>query len=99
MTYFEQGDVLIKEVTSIPVEAKTTSNKVLAHGESGHIHQFKGDTAQMYVLNDLTYLKVFKDTPIEHEEHKTIIIPKGAYQIDRVKEYDHFIEEARYVAD
>lgn len=99
MTYFEQGDVLIKEVKTVPAEAKSIENKVLAHGESGHIHQFRGNTAQMFVLNENTYMKVFRDTPIEHEEHKTIILPPGDYQIDRVKEYDHFIEEARYVAD
>ena len=99
MTYFEQGDVLIKEVKAIPVDAEKTDNKVLAHGESGHLHQFKGDTAQMFVLNDMTYMRVFKDTPIDHEEHKTIILPPGDYQINRVKEWDHFKEESRYVAD
>ncbi len=53
----------------------------------------------MYVLNQQTYLRTFKDTPIEHEEHNTIILPPGDYEIGQVKEYDHFKEEARAVVD
>lgn len=46
------------------------------------------------------YLKV-ADEPIEvsHEEHKTISVPPGKYRIEIVREYDHFLEEARKVVD
>lgn len=42
-----------------------------------------------------------KKTPVTllHEEHNPVSIPPGEYRIGIVREYDHFAEEARAVAD
>lgn len=45
------------------------------------------------------YLKVLEPTDLTHEEHNTIILPPGEYEIGIVQEYDHFAEEARQVQD
>jgi len=102
MTYWQQGDLLIKAVSKIPSEAKKTKALVLIEGEhSGHAHriQERNKKAVLLILGAVMYLRAYQDTPIEHEEHNTIILPPGDYKIDRVREYDHFLEEVRAVAD
>lgn len=98
--YYQQGDCLIKPA-SIPTEAVSKGDRVLVEGEhTGHAHRVNSSSsAEVYILNEMTYLRTFKDTPIEHEEHNTIILPPGDYEIGQVKEYDHFKEESRAVAD
>lgn len=100
-TYFQQGDCLIKSVTGIPAEAKETNERVLVEGEhTGHAHRVaRNAAAAVLIAGAMRYLRVDADTPIEHEEHKTIILPPGTYQIDQVREYDHFKEESRAVMD
>ena len=36
---------------------------------------------------------------VTHEEHKPVAVPCGTYEVRIAKEYDHFSEEARSVAD
>jgi hypothetical protein len=36
---------------------------------------------------------------LTHQEHGNIVLEPGTYRVDRVREYDHFAEEARRVAD
>ena len=36
---------------------------------------------------------------VVHEEHGTIDLPIGAWEVGRVREYDHFAEDARVVRD
>lgn len=100
-TYFQQGDCLIKPVAEIPAEAKEVRERVLVEGEhTGHAHRVaRNAAAAVLIAGAMRYLRVYEDTPIEHEEHKTIILPPGTYQIDQVREYDHFKEESRAVMD
>jgi hypothetical protein len=100
MIYSQQGDVLFKKIASIPADAKESDEKVIMHGESGHAHRVaRNAAAAVLIVGAMRYLRVDADTPIEHEEHKTIILPPGTYRIDQVREYSHFDEEARYVID
>jgi|WetSurMetagenome_2_1015567.scaffolds.fasta_scaffold246189_2 hypothetical protein len=98
--YYQHGDVLIKSINYIPKNAKPVESTILAEGEStGHIHRINGGKAIIYMVNLIMYLKVIKKISLIHEEHKALFIPPGNYQIDKVKEYDHFLEEARKVVD
>jgi hypothetical protein len=46
------------------------------------------------------FLRVKSDEAVlTHQEHHDCVLPKGDYQIGIVQEYDHFLEEARHVAD
>jgi len=45
------------------------------------------------------YLRAPTGTAVSHQEHETVVLPAGDYEIARVEEYDHFAEEARQVAD
>ena len=45
------------------------------------------------------YIRVNKEKTVTHEEHNPVTIPPGVYRVRKVREYDHFAEEARAVAD
>ena len=96
---YQQGDVLIKKVSEI--KGTKLNHLCLAEGElTGHAHIITKGKAELYEHNDTLFLKVNSESAeVTHQEHKTIILPKGNYQIDRVKEYDHFSEEAKRVQD
>jgi len=100
MTYLQNGDILIKKVASIPKEAKKIKTNIVMEGEhTGHAHRLEGGGFTLYVVEDNKYLEVEGRVTIRHEEHLPIEIPPGRYKIDRVREYDHFEEEARAVRD
>lgn len=98
---YQQGDVLAFKVDKIPQEAKKLKNLILMHGEvTGHCHQVTSGLAELFETGSTKYLKVLSDEAVvTHEEHKAITLPKGVYKIERVREYDHFVEEARVVED
>jgi len=104
---YRQGDVLVIPVKSIPKEAATQvpSEKgrvVLAHGEAtGHHHSLLDRHVVMFRDDGMAraFIKVEKDTPLEHQEHDPINIPKGTYEVRRQVEADPFTQQARAVAD
>jgi len=103
--YAQHGDVLLFRIDSVPEKAVQVQpgrrGHILAKGETtGHAHIIKDTTtSRMYCNNDERYLDVEKATDIEHEEHKSIVLHPGVYEIDRVVEVDHLEEEIRRVQD
>jgi hypothetical protein len=103
---YRQGDVLIVPVAAMPkgVEAVARENGrvVLAHGEvTGHAHAITDERAALFRDPKLmaVFMHVSGDAPValEHEEHATIHIPAGDYQIVRQREYSP--EAIRNVGD
>jgi hypothetical protein len=99
---FRQGDVLLREVKSIPKTAKRekrTGPIVLALGEvTGHKHQILDPDVEVFVKSDGTmYLKVDGEAALQHEEHGTIVLPAGNYE--RVQQREYSPEANRNVAD
>ena len=104
----QQGDVLIRSISEIPSDLKKFRQDhrgyVLAEGEhTGHFHgvvcvdddvdMWKDDsTGKLYMSNR-------SDITVTHQEHSHISVPAGTWEVDYVKEYDHFAEEARNVRD
>lgn len=95
----QQGDVLIKRVEKI--QGKKLNHLTLAKGEkTGHHHTITKGEAELYEENGVLFLRVKSDNAtLTHQEHLPVEIEKGDYQIGIVREYDHFSEEARSVAD
>jgi len=100
----QQGDVLLRAVKSMPkgkkVERKARGY-VLAEGEvTGHAHVIEDD---IDLILDEASGKMFmtnaEEVTIKHEEHHHVNVPAGTWEIGIVKEYDHFAEEAKNVAD
>lgn len=87
MKIFRQGDVLIKEIKSLPKDVKLKKTNVLVWGEvTLHSHRLqKGEVYEDKVKN--MFLNVTNKTMIVHEEHKPIKLEKGVYAVIRQKEY------------
>lgn len=102
----QQGDVIIERIEAIPAETKKgtlkAGNIILAEGEvTGHAHritQVAGVTFREGA-DGMFYLANPKELSVTHEEHHTVTIPPGTWRVRKVREYDHFAEEARAVAD
>lgn len=103
-----QGDVMIRSVSAIPAGAQPVETKgrvVLAYGEvTGHAHAFYGGRVTMYRDDALarTFLRIEagpsgEGQDLKHEEHSTIAVPPGDYEVIRQREYSP--EEIRQVAD
>lgn len=100
MYFAQQGDCLIKE-TKLPSEGLTPiDDKILVKSAvSNHTHRVVGELVSLFKKDEKIYIDAKSDFDVVHEEHKTLKIPAGQYFVDIVKEYDHFTEEARNVAD
>ena len=66
----------------------------VAYGEvTGHHHDVitKGKKAtEIWKFGGKTFLVVKENAKIEHQEHKTIIIPKGTYEIKQESQHNPF---------
>jgi hypothetical protein len=103
-TMYRQGDVLVISVGTIPEGTKQLPRDrgtvVLAYGEvTGHAHAIVDEGATLYGDDDSTYLRVVSDggVALAHEEHDTILLPAGEYEVRRQREYAP--EAPRYVTD
>jgi len=96
-----QGDIKLERIESIPKGAKILKDKILAYGEiTGHTHRFKEPkNIERYEFGENTYLRVYADTPLIHEEHNTLIIPVGDYKQEQEREYSYEDADARIVID
>lgn len=114
MHYYQQGDCLLKKIDSLPDGLSKTDDLVLQHGEvTNHKHRFDSNmTVQVYlgksgdlnagetIMPGRQKFVVVKDTAyLLHEEHKTIKVPPGIYEMDLVREYDYDKHETRRVVD
>jgi hypothetical protein len=101
---YRQGDVLVVAVDAIPGSAKIVDRDrglvVLAYGEvTGHAHAIADPRAELLEVEGDQYLRVAEGdgVSLSHEEHDTIVLPPGEYQVVRQREYKP--EAPRRVAD
>jgi hypothetical protein len=103
---FRQGDVLIVPIAKLPEGLKPVEREhgplVLAYGEvTGHAHAIRDKRAALFRDPKLAaiFMHVSGDGPValDHQEHDTIHIPPGDYQIIRQREYTP--DAIRNVAD
>jgi hypothetical protein len=103
---FRQGDVLIVPIARLPAGLKPVGREhgrlVLAYGEvTGHAHAIRDKRAALFRDSKLAaiFMHVSGDGPValDHQEHDTIHIPPGDYQIIRQREYTP--DAIRNVAD
>jgi len=100
MLKIQQGDVILRPVRAIPAGAKLRGDHHLAEGEvTGHYHEACGADVAVFEHEDQLYLDAPQACRITHQEHHPVDVPAGSYIVSRVREYDHFAEEARIVVD
>jgi hypothetical protein len=98
-----QGDVLLTPVDSLPGGVKPLKHArkiVLAEGEAtGHEHAIRAKASQIkqYVKDTELYLEVQFPVTLEHEEHASIIVEPGIYQVRR--QVEQWMDEVHRVAD
>ncbi len=81
-----QGDLLLESIEKLPKKVTKVKDNVILRGvATGHAHTVKGGT--VWKTKDTFYVKVPKKAQLIHDEHKTIELPKGVYQVIRQKEY------------
>lgn len=99
--YYQQGDVLLKKINSLPDgEIKKENKIILAEGEAtGHCHAMTGNLSVMKKDGEVFVKVDGEQAEVIHQEHDAILIDPGIYKIEKVREYDHFAEEAREIAD
>jgi hypothetical protein len=105
---FRQGDVLLRRVESVPDNVTPVPREngriVLAHGEvTGHAHAILDEAAELVRTAETNqrFLKIMNASGVQlqHEEHATITLPPGTYEVIRQREYTSRDMPARYVAD
>ena len=91
MKQYRQGDVLFTEVKSVPKRCKIRKNGHILEGEAtGHIHRIADlDAAEVLESGEQLYLSVNAEggVSILHEDHRTLELPAGNYEIMRQREY------------
>lgn len=105
-TMYRQGDVIIVKLDEVPKLGDKVSldngRVVLAYGEvTGHSHAIQGNEAELFQIMDSPHamlkVKRGKTAYLRHEEHATIELKAGNYEIRRQREYTP--GAVKYVAD
>lgn len=101
---FRQGDILIREISELPRKlkrAKNTERYVLAEGEvTGHHHSVAAVSGlDVFRQGSESLFLSVSEQPVEltHQEHGTIEIPVGNYEVVRQREYNPM--DNNYVLD
>lgn len=105
---YRQGDVLILPVAKIPADTTQVKREnglvVLAHGEvTGHHHAIRGQRVELVTSEQADELRMWltvaapEPVALTHQEHDTIMLPPGQYEVRRQREYTP--EEIRRVMD
>lgn len=110
MDVYRQGDVWLyrlplgRHSVLAPknrIRRKPGQGVVLAEGETtGHAHRIKTNNVTLYKNPSNTVLKVSTETALlTHEEHETITLPKGLYEVRIQREYVPGPAKQRFVRD
>ncbi len=100
MKAIQQGDVRIRlHKGPLPKGAVRSDHAVLAEGEAtGHRHQVIGENVTVWLYTNLLYIDAPAGAIITHNTHKPISVPPTGpgkmHEVEIVREYDHFQEEA-----
>ena len=93
---YRQGDVLFVKVDEIPKDAKPKKTDILVEGEAtGHAHRLVNgqilesmDKHSYWKTQVSMWIIANQAAKIIHEEHATILLEAGMYQVIRQREYD-----------
>ena len=101
---YRQGDVMLRKVDSKPISAvvgeKDNGRIILAYGEvTGHAHAIKQNEAEIWVDAGRRWLEVCHQAELKHEEHATITLPPGIYEVIQQREFSVLEQMSRKVQD
>ena len=90
------GHTVIREGEATGHEHKLTSGMLLA--DTPYSHRYSKPTEAELKKLEPRFIHLESDTTLTHDEHDTLKIPKGDYEITIQREYDD-VNKWRYVAD
>ena len=83
-----QGDLLFVERDGVPSESVEISDGVLARGEAtGHTHRLRPSVSIALLAAGVAYVRALSEACIDHEEHETVVLPPGIWEVKRQREY------------
>ncbi len=95
---YRHGDLLIVKTEKIPQGCKKRETNIILDGEvTGHAHRLNNGV--VFEKDELVYLRVVDKSAVTHEEHKTIELPAGDYQVIRQREYRPYDRAIEFVRD
>lgn len=105
MDTYRQGDVLLHRVDTLPEGATKVlaqTRIVLAYGEvTGHAHVIDAEQAEEYQTPSKhgvqRHLRVKHLAQVNHEEHASVPLPAGIYEI--VQQCEYTPTEIKHVID
>jgi hypothetical protein len=86
---WRQGDVFFATTKLIPADATRRPGGMLVEGElTGHSHRLaRPETAEVFELEGVLFLRVPNETTVVHQEHHAITLPRGTYRVWGQREY------------
>jgi len=106
-TIYRQGDVMLRRVDALPegatIKPSENGKVVLAYGEKTlHHHRTENAEAVEYTMQDAAnvvrrFLSVAGGAQVRHEEHATVNLPAGIYEV--IQQVDYSPGAIRNVAD
>jgi len=83
-----QGDLFFVKTEEIPSDAQPIEGGVIARGEAtGHTHRVRSGTGIALMVAGVTYVRALAEAFVDHQEHSTIILPPGNWEVFRQREY------------
>ena len=96
---YRQGDILLKKIETIPKGARPSKSDVILKGEAtGHAHKIVNGTIFTGYRTGEMYVEADVGAALIHEEHNTIELEAGLYEVIRQREYDPK-SQSRFVED
>lgn len=103
---YRQGDVLLKQIESIPAKALKAKTAVVAVGEGHHEHKAVGDV-DVLELEETLYLAVNTEGKLIHvhtgtetqADHLPIELPPGNYEVVHQRNYNPYEKAIERVRD
>jgi hypothetical protein len=90
MTMIRHGDILLRQIAAPPADVELGApgeRLVLATGEAtGHAHVLTG-LARTGLHQRRALLQLLEPGALTHEEHKTVPVPPGWYEVIRQRVY------------
>lgn len=100
MNIYRHGDLLIKQVAKREVTKKMDNLKLALGEATGHHHTLQANNIFFDGIDGaVNYFEIDEPTNLSHQEHNTLQIDKGCYEIIIEREYDYFEEEIKKVVD
>ena len=105
--HYRQGDIMLKKIKKIPSKAEKKETDIVLEGEAtGHAHRIVNGSifeVQHWNESEVYIDATSKECKLIHDEHNTIDLEPGYYEMVRQREYDpnQFSRDGkfRYVLD